>query len=508
MGALNDIKLYLSERYKTEEIPNVLLENNLFSVLLKGDYEINSELKDVLLLNEIWRKKQCSIIYEICDILEQASIKYIIFKGVILSQLLYGDPYSRVSGDVDIFVNKEDFDNAYELLVNSGFLLVNEKYLKNMHHVTLAKGDVLLELHRNILNPLFSIDESFLLNNVQTIKVNQSLLSTFNPTATWLHLIYHLYQDTYWSHYSLHSLFADVKAPKTKRFLYRAYEIALFSEKYHDEIIWSDIIEDLEHQRFRMFFKKMICDIASIFPNAFPDGYIQVVNSMKYIDDEHDTLWKRLLAPEYKHKDMADILSGFIDEFWEKRSEKNIHIRAGEGFVLDKPFVKDFEREQESKLSCSVSTEKVDEDLKITFVVSDDDFCFTEIGNYDTNASDGIHLMLFGTEKYSYNSIYVFPKTTNGVATAIPIDVRSSERVVLDKSLIDTSCECKDRDYTITMLFKDKFLQENGLSNYLYMGLIVVDCSPETSKRKAELVLADTYSEWYNPTYFAKVDIT
>ena len=91
----------------------------------------------------------------------------------------------------------------------------------------------------------------------------------------------------------------------------------------------------------------MIYDIASIFPNAFPDRCMQVVNSMKYIDDEHDIWCKRLLSPEYKHKDMADILSGFIDEFWEKRPEKNIHIKAGEGFALDKPFVKDFEREQE-----------------------------------------------------------------------------------------------------------------------------------------------------------------
>ena len=282
MGALNDIKLYLSERYKPQEIPNVLLENNLFSVLRNGDYEINSELKDMLFLNEIWRKKQCSTIYEICGILDRASIKYIIFKGVILSQLLYGDPYSRVSSDVDIFVNKDDFDNAYELIVNSGFLLVNEKYLNNMHHVTLARGDVLLELHRNILCPLLSIDESYLINNIQTIKVNQSLLSTFNSTATWLHLIYHLYQDTYLSHDSLHFVLSNVKVPKTKRFLYGAYEVALFSEKYRDEIIWDDIIENLKYQRFRIFFKKMIYDIASIFPNAFPDRCMQVVNSMEY----------------------------------------------------------------------------------------------------------------------------------------------------------------------------------------------------------------------------------
>ena len=130
MGALNDIKAYLYERYKQKEIPNVLLENNLFSVLLTGDYEINRELKDMIFLNEIWRKKQCSTIYEICDILDQSGIKYIIFKGVILSQLLYGDPYSRVSGDVDIFVNKEDFDNAYEFMIFNNLLKADNEIRK------------------------------------------------------------------------------------------------------------------------------------------------------------------------------------------------------------------------------------------------------------------------------------------------------------------------------------------------------------------------------------------
>jgi len=371
----------------------------------------------------------------------------------------------------------------------------------------LERDGISIELHKNIFNPVLGLNEAYLLKNIEPIFSFEHTLYAFDITATILHLIYHLYQDTYWSHHSLHSVLNNVKVPTTKRFLYRAYEIALFSEKYRNEIIWDDIIENLKYQKFRIFFKKMIYDIVNIFPDAFPNRYLQVVNIMEYIDDEHDIWCNRLLSSEYKHKDMADILSGFIDEFWEKRSVKNIHIKAGEGFMLDKPFMKEYKGQQQYELSCTISTEKVDEGLKITFVVSNDDFCFTEIGNYDTNASDGIHLMLFGTEKYSYNSIYVFPKIINGIATAIPIDVKASNWVELDKSLMVTSCAYTNSDYTITMLLKDKFLQDNGLSKYLYMGLIVVDCSSETNKRKAELVLSDTYSEWYNPTYFAKVDI-
>lgn len=47
----------------------------------------------------------------------------------------------------------------------------------------------------------------------------------------------------------------SVRVPKTKRFIYKAYEIALFVKKYHDEIIWDEIIENLQYQSFRKFFK-------------------------------------------------------------------------------------------------------------------------------------------------------------------------------------------------------------------------------------------------------------
>ena len=44
------------------------------------------------------------------------------------------------------------------------------------------------------------------------------------------------------------------------------------------------------------------------------------------------------------------------------------------------------------------------------FMVSNNDFFISNIDNYDTQASDGVHLLLCGTEKYSYNSIFFFPK--------------------------------------------------------------------------------------------------
>jgi len=328
--------------------------------------------------------------------------------------------------------------------------------------------------------------------------------NTFNITATFLHLIYHFYVDTYWLRYNLYSILTSEKV-ETKGILYRAYEIALFSEKYYDQIIWEDVFADIKHQKLKIWFKKMIYDIISFFPSTFPEEFLQIVNNLEYINPEHDVWRSYLLEPNDSKKDMGSILSKFIDDYWTKRSNKNISIRTGDRFVLDQPIAKDHERNH--NLTCIVSAEKIDCDLKLIFKVTNDDFCLTAEDDFDTTASDGIHMMLCGTERYSYNSIYVFPKIINGKAKAIPVDVKRDKREIIDTSLVIADCEFTGGDYTVTVTLTKKFLQDNSLTNYLYMGLIVVDCSSKTKKRKAELVLSDTYSEWYNPTHFAKIDV-
>lgn len=58
-----------------------------------------------------------------------------------------------------------------------------------------------------------------------------------------------------------------------KPFLHRAYEIALFSEKYSGKIDLETIEADLRRQKLRAIFGRMIFDIAEIFPEAFPDSF-------------------------------------------------------------------------------------------------------------------------------------------------------------------------------------------------------------------------------------------
>ena len=78
---------------------------------------------------------------------------------------------------------------------------------------------------------------------------------------------------------------------------------------------------------------------------------------------------------------------------------------------------------------------------------------------------------------------------------------------VLGDDLIKADLSKTENYYTITAIISNKFLKENYLSSYVYMGLVISDCSSETHHRKNELILSEESSEWYNPTYFAKIDI-
>lgn len=440
----------------------------------------------------------------ICSNFDFANIKYIIFKGNVLATLLYEKKEFRIAGDIDIYVWNEDFDSALSILYSLGFSLRNTQALLGEHHVVLENNKVVVELHRHIINPRIGIDENYLLCHIRKLKISGSEITTFDITSTFLHLLYHLYMDSCLSYNSLYSILINKKIPRTNRFIYRAYEISLFSEKYFNEIKWEDIEKDIKSQKFRIIFKKMILDITGIFSKVFPESFLRTVFHLEYIDDERDQLYMYLIDSEIEKcdKDIDYILSNYINDKWETRREKNICKKVGETISLAKET-----SEEKQDLNCVIDTEKTKEGLKIVFKVSSDDFCISEIDNYDTQASDGVHLLLCGTEQYSYNSIFFFPKRIDGEIRVVVCDVLNNRNNVLTDNLIKAEFSKTETDYTITAILSNEFLKENNLNSYLYMGLVISDCSSETHRRKNQLILSEEDSQWYNPTYFAKIDM-
>ncbi len=65
------------------------------------------------------RYKVCADVF--CE-LEERQIPYAVVKGAVLSETIFGDPFRRVSGDLDILLCRDFLDEAKTVLLRHGFL--------------------------------------------------------------------------------------------------------------------------------------------------------------------------------------------------------------------------------------------------------------------------------------------------------------------------------------------------------------------------------------------------
>ena len=96
---------------------------------------------------------------------DRAQIPALFLKGVVLSQLLYGEPALKNSIDIDILVPAEQIGNAIVLLADQGYVLFypqlrfteKQKQInyKISHHYTFhhPEQSVFVELHWKLINP-------------------------------------------------------------------------------------------------------------------------------------------------------------------------------------------------------------------------------------------------------------------------------------------------------------------------------------------------------------------
>ena len=98
-------------------------------ILLKGRNLINtiknSDAKEYWLAKSIWvtemLKKQIENLKELTDICHKEKIRFVLLKGVSISNLIYSDLYSRQIHDIDILVEEDDFPHIDYILRKIGF---------------------------------------------------------------------------------------------------------------------------------------------------------------------------------------------------------------------------------------------------------------------------------------------------------------------------------------------------------------------------------------------------
>ena len=123
---------------------------------------------------------------EITNIFNDNNINHVYFKGSILSKI-YDDPSVRTRGDIDLYIDSNDFAKAKELLVSNGYKLDTDN-LDCMHHEAVIKNGIEVELHFRMLDS--DMDKSALKLFESPFKLcdrNENNLYYFESTY---HLIY------------------------------------------------------------------------------------------------------------------------------------------------------------------------------------------------------------------------------------------------------------------------------------------------------------------------------
>ena len=148
------LKKYIIDNYGIDRFQDVINKNYLQYQYVEDVHNVKFLLNKanvILLQNEL---------IKIAKEFNGHGIEYIAFKGAILANRLYDNIFTRFFSDIDVFVFPKHFDNALNLLYKNGYVLRYPNVLSGTHHAALKKDKIVLELHRNILNPFTQIDET------------------------------------------------------------------------------------------------------------------------------------------------------------------------------------------------------------------------------------------------------------------------------------------------------------------------------------------------------------
>lgn len=200
---------YIKKQLKTdfnnaEEFRQFVVHHSLFHYfdrkVLKDEFKqklVNDEkiirLKSLTLLVE-WRK--------IFNEFKAKGIKIILFKGLSLSQQIYGDAFCRPSLDLDLYIDEKYLDSADTIIQSLGYKRINPNFelnrtqkhqlKKHLHHFSYFKAEsrVLVELHWQLFTPknFFDKEEANIFSNIM---FEQEGLYFFKPEWLLHYLILH-----------------------------------------------------------------------------------------------------------------------------------------------------------------------------------------------------------------------------------------------------------------------------------------------------------------------------
>lgn len=121
---LDGIRALANEKQPDTNISQLLYTHNCFFLLsrVKTPDKYTIRCKKENFLNSIRIRERYLTCRELFDILQYQRISYAVIKGAVLSNAIYGSPYVRKSGDIDLLIHRNNIDTIKNILMALGFI--------------------------------------------------------------------------------------------------------------------------------------------------------------------------------------------------------------------------------------------------------------------------------------------------------------------------------------------------------------------------------------------------
>lgn len=210
-------------------------------------------------------------------------IPWVLLRGPVLGQLIYGDLMLRPYGDLDVLVDPDRIDEALQALGAAGFLpppsALPERYYRRYHlHVHLMRaglaGKTAVELHWALDHPftLLTPDISGMLRRRECSTINGQevphLALDDLLIALAIHAVKHAAPLHYWVNEGIQTALAE------HGMLLHFFDIALAIQRFGPQLDWATIRQRSATWGAGEMVDLCLRGIRLVWPESAPDGLI------------------------------------------------------------------------------------------------------------------------------------------------------------------------------------------------------------------------------------------
>ena len=268
----------LANKHKVEGIIYLALrKSNLVSNV--GEKRINL-LKQKAAITGIGQSRHISGLSIVFNKIIEENIPVIVLKGLVVRDF-YPQPDQRTMSDADILVHKDDVEKVKQLLIDMGYIFLEDH--KASHHIALVHHKYpVIEVHWNLFKrDGFSNDlehyERLIWNRAIKVNVGEAEVLSLSYEDLALHLCMHMAAHLASTGFGVRQL----------------CDLVLLVEKKGEEIDWNSFIMKARMYGFEKFSLIMFLLCKELFQMEIPKELeVKSVNNKKYVSALIDEIFE------------------------------------------------------------------------------------------------------------------------------------------------------------------------------------------------------------------------